>query len=90
MLLSGLIFLVYSSICIICLIFTFSLDVYAKIEGLFNSEYFSNTAITVLDKNLDWFDDWVTRNHRKVGPILVIFSIFDLKLVFDTINALGL
>ena len=85
LLLSIVIFFIYGSICIISLIFTFSLETYKKIDEALNLEIFFWRPINLLDINIDYFDQWLIRHHRIIGPILVILSLLDLKLSFEII-----
>jgi hypothetical protein len=77
--------LVYGGICIIAAIFTLSIETYSKIEDKINFGIFSNSLVTVLDTNINFFDLWLTRNNKIIGPILVLLSLLDLKLFFAII-----
>jgi len=83
--LSTVALLVYGGICIICAIFTFSIETYSKIEDKINFEIFSTRFVTALDTNINFFDIWMTRNNKITGPILVFLSLLELKLFFKII-----
>ena len=86
-LLNCVVFFTYGAICIISIIFTFSLDTYSKINEKLNWEMFSSrTVIDFLEKNIDWLDNWFMSNNKKVGPILIFLSLVDLKLWLDIIK----
>ena len=84
--LSIVLFLNYSIICIISLIFTFSLKTYLKIDEQLNFDIFSSPTVNPLDRNIDWFNDWLIANNKIVGPVLIYLSIISLKSWFDILN----
>ena len=88
MLLNSIVFFIYSSVCIISIIFTFSLDTYIKIDEKLNLDIFSNPIITSLEIKIDWFDKWAMQHNKVLGPILIILSIIDLKILFTLIYVL--
>jgi len=88
MLLNSIVFFIYSSVCIISIIFTFSLDAYIKIDEKLNLDIFSNPIITSLEIKIDWFDKWAMQHNKVLGPILIILSIIDLKILFTLIYVL--
>jgi len=83
--LSAAVFIVYGTICIICLIFTVSLDTYYKIDRKLNLDLLSNNILTPLDANIIWLDDWLFANHTIVGPLLIFLSLIDMKILFEII-----
>ncbi|MDD5565591.1 MAG: hypothetical protein PHG31_01690 [Candidatus Omnitrophica bacterium] len=85
-LLNWFVFLLYSSICIISLIFTFSIKTYQRIDDYLSSELISLPMLTALDKSIEALDLWFMSHNRIVGPILVLLSVVDLKLYFNVIN----
>jgi len=85
-LLSTIIFLVYGTICVISLIFTFSLETYNKIDEKLNLEIFSSHIVTILDTNINFIEVWIMNHNRIFGPLLTILSLIDLKLFFDIIR----
>ena len=88
MLLNSIVFFIYSSVCIISIIFTFSLDAYIKIDEKLNLDIFSNPIITSLEIKIDWFDKWAMQHNKVLGPILIILSMIDLKIIFTLIYVL--
>jgi hypothetical protein len=46
-------------------------------------------TITPLEQNIYVIDNWLMRHNRSMGMLLAFLSLVDLKLSFDTINALG-
>jgi len=87
LLFSAIIFLIYSAICIISVIFTFSLDTYLKINEKLNMEIIPG-SIAVFETGINWLDTWLVNHHKIVGPILILLSLFDIKLTFYIINNL--
>jgi len=81
--LSTITFFIYGSVFIISLIFTISLDTYNKIDEKLNLVVFSESIVTILDANLDFFEVWLKNNNRIAGSVLVFLSVVDLKLFFD-------
>jgi hypothetical protein len=85
--LASAVFIIYGSICIIAIIFTFALDTYIKIHDALNFHVFSTPILTPIERSIDWFDAWAMKNHGLIGPFLIMLSIIDLKAFFDIINA---
>ena len=85
-LLSVVLFLNYSIICIISLILTFSLRIYLKIDEQLNFDIFSSPTVNPLDRNIDWFNNWLITNNKIVGPVLIYLSIISLKSWFYILN----
>ncbi len=88
LLLSGWIFIIYSTICIVSIIFTFSLQIYLRIEEKLNFSIFSNRILTPLDRSIDWFNVWLMKHNKITGTSLILLSLIDLKLSFDIVNSL--
>ena len=88
MLLNSIVFFIYSSVCIISIIFTFSLDTYIKINETLKLDIFSTPIITPLEIKMDWFNGWAMQHNKVLGPILIILSIIDLKIIFTLIYVL--
>jgi hypothetical protein len=84
---TGTVYLIYGSICIVALIFTFSLETYYKIDEIFNLELYLNRFMNpLLDRNVGYLEAWLAKYHKIVGPILTVLSLLDLKLSFGIIN----
>jgi len=88
LLLSGWIFFIFGTICIISIFFTFSIKIYLQIEEKLNFCIFSDRLLTPLDKRIDWVNNWLTKYHKITGSFLIILSLVDLRLAFDIINNL--
>ena len=89
LLLSGWIFIIYSTVCIISIIFTFSLEIYLRIEERLNCYIiFSNPILTPLDRSIDWVNVWLMKYNKITGTILIVLSLVDLKLSLDIVNRL--
>jgi len=83
LLLSIIVFLIYGTICLISLIFTFSLKTYLKIDEKLNFDIFSTPLVNPLDVNIDWFNEWLMDHNKIIGPILIYLSIVTLKTWFN-------
>ncbi|MDP3732167.1 MAG: hypothetical protein Q8R31_03955 [Candidatus Omnitrophota bacterium] len=88
LLLSGWLFFIYSAICILSIIFTFFLELYIRIEEKLIFHIFSDRILTPLDRSIDWFNLWLMKHNRIAGALLIMLSLIDLKLSFDSINKL--
>ena len=88
LLLSGFVFFVYASACIISVIFTLSLDTYRKIDEKLKMDIISSRIINPLDINIDWVDSFLMSNNKTVGPLLILLCTVDLKLLFNLISTL--
>ena len=86
LILSTVVFMVYGTICIISIIFTFSLELYQKIDEMLSMNILKTPTLTPLEINFISIDTWLMNNNKIVGPILLILAIFDLKLSFSIIN----
>jgi len=88
LLLSAWVFFIYGTICIICVIFTFSLETYYKINKTLNLIVFNfPSLVTILDRiYIDWLDVWMERHNKTVGPFLIVFSLIDMQSCFNIIN----
>ena len=86
---SVLLYFIYGGICIVALIFTFSVETYYKIDGVFNLEMVISQFINpLLDRRVGTIEAWLIKRNRFVGPILIVLSLVDLKLTFNLINNL--
>lgn len=89
MIVSAIIFLLYGCICLLSLIFTFSIETYNRLEELLNSILFSGGNLsTVLDKKVDWLNVWVKDRNKLFGPLLLLLSVFDLISTLKIISIL--
>jgi hypothetical protein len=84
--LNFMLFFIYGSICIVSTLFTFFLDTYRKIDETLNLDVFITPFKSPLDREIDFFNVWLTNHNRIVGPILILISLVDLKFWFDFIN----
>ncbi|MFA5411500.1 MAG: hypothetical protein WC321_06575 [Candidatus Omnitrophota bacterium] len=78
----------YGIICLVCLIFTFSLDGYRKINDRLNVDIFSVNILNPLARNIDWFDAWIMSNHKIIGPILILLSLLEMRAGFYLLDIL--
>ena len=85
-LVSTFIFIIYSVVCFLSVIFTFSLDTYRRIDAALNVNLFSVSILNPLMRHVYVFESWLMRHHKFAGLIMVASSIFDIKLAFDFIN----
>jgi hypothetical protein len=81
-----MLFFTYGSICIISTLFTFFLDAYRKIDETLNMDIFITPFMSPLDREIDFFNVWLTTHNRIVGPILILISLAELKFWFSFIN----
>ena len=88
LLLSASLFLIYSTVCIISIIFTFSLEIYLRIEEKLNFYIFSDYILTPLDRSIDWLNVRLMKYNKITGTILILLSLVDLKLSLDIVNRL--
>ncbi|MDD4980960.1 MAG: hypothetical protein PHC54_06835 [Candidatus Omnitrophica bacterium] len=83
---SGSVFLIYGTTCILSVIFTFSLDTYRDIEEKLGSNVLSSRILSPLDRNIDWLNSQLARYNKISGPVLILFSLFNLNSLFGIIN----
>lgn len=85
---SVLLYFIYGGICIVGLIFTFSIETYRKIDQMFNLEMvISQFMNPLLDRRIGVIEAWLSKHNRIVGPVLITLSLIDLKLTFNLINS---
>ena len=90
-LLNYIVFFTYGVACMLSIIFTFYLESYRKISEKLSSDIFQGpTIVGMLERDIDWLDNWLVKHNKMVGPILILLSIVDLKLWFDIINNSGI
>jgi hypothetical protein len=83
--LSSAVFITYGAICVVSVIFTFSLDTYYRIDKLLKLEVFNTSTLTPLDANITWLDNFLFNYHFIAGPVLILLSILDMKFLFEII-----
>ena len=85
---SVVIFIIYSGACIISIIFTFSIETYRKIDELVNLSIMTDSIlIPIVEQKINKFDLWAMEHHRFIGALLIIFSLLNLKLAFSLVNS---
>ena len=92
LLLSSWVFFIYGTVCIISIIFTFSLETYFKIDKKLNLIILDLPLfITVLDRiYIDWVDFWMLRHNKIIGPFLILVSLIDMHSCLNIIKRIAL
>ena len=85
-LLRATVFFVYGTICLVSLIFTFSIETYNSIDEQLKLDILPNPITTPLDKSINIVDNWILENNRIFGPLLTVLSLIDMKLFFNIIS----
>ncbi len=80
--------LIYGLIFIISLFFTFSLNIYSKIEERLQFVVYSNDINIPLDISVDSLDKWLVAHNSIVGPVLALLAIIDWVLFANIIGVL--
>jgi hypothetical protein len=88
-LLSAIVFFIYGTICLISLVFTFSIDTYNSLDEKLKLEIFSSPITTPLDKSVNIVDNWILENNKIFGPLLIALSLVDMKLFFNIIGMIS-
>jgi len=88
LIISGWIIFIYGTSCVISVIFTLSLQLYARIEDKLNFCIFEEVLLTPLDKRFDGFNNWLMKYNKVSGSSLVFLSLLVLKLAFDVLGNL--
>ena len=83
LLISVILFIVYSTIMVITVIFTFFLGSYRWLDEKLKIELIPSYALTPLEENINLIDEWLIGHNRIVGPVLMLLCAFDIKLSFD-------
>jgi len=76
--------MVYAAVCGIDILFTFFLDIYLKIDERVN--LVPSRILTPLEKNIQWFDEWLKSRNKIIGSLLILLFMIDLKLFFYIIT----
>ncbi|MDP2940926.1 MAG: hypothetical protein Q8N85_01540 [Candidatus Omnitrophota bacterium] len=82
------IFLIYAAAFVLSAVLTFSLGLYRKIEDRLNLDIINSRVITPLERNVNSFNDWMLKNNKIIGPVLILLSIVDIKLSFNVLRNL--
>jgi hypothetical protein len=82
--------LIYVSVSLIILIFTFSLNTYQALSEKLNIGFFLNpeTSIILDNININSFEIWLINHNKIVGPSLLILALFDLKSLLYIVQVL--
>ena len=81
--LSAIVFFVYGVTCLICVVFTLWPETYRKIDEMLKLDVISARVVNPLDIDIEWFDKLLMENNKTVGPLLILLSTIDLKLLFN-------
>lgn len=83
MLVSLILFVIYSIIMVITVIFTFFLNSYKNMDEKLKIELIPSYTLTPIEQNINTIDEWLIRHNKLVGPILMALCALDIKLSFD-------
>ena len=75
------IIVIYGGIILICILFTFFLDKFERLNGILNLEFLSKKILTPLERNIGTFDDWLIAHNRVAGPALIFLAFLDLQML---------
>lgn len=83
------ILITYGIICFISLILSLSRETFQAIEEALNTNLISNKIVNpVIESNINFINEWLLSNNKVVGPILVILSLLDIKILFTIWNSI--
>ncbi len=82
------IFLIYAAACVLSAVLTFSLELYRKIEDKLNLDIINSRIITPLERDVNSFNDWMLKNNKIIGPVLILLSIVDIQFSFHILRNL--
>ena len=83
--------LIYAVSVLICVMFTFCLEVYLSFSEFFNFEFECIKVKNPVGKGLDVLkdvDNWLIAHHKLVGPVLITFSFLAMIMLFDVLSKL--
>lgn len=83
-----IILFIYGSITVITAIFTFFIELYNRLDDLFNVEFLSIRHMNPLYANINFVDDWLIGHRKTIGPILILLSVFDTFKLLEIVNFL--
>ncbi|MFA5145668.1 MAG: hypothetical protein WC723_06690 [Candidatus Omnitrophota bacterium] len=86
--LSAMVIFINLFICVIAIILTFFRDLYIKIDKKLNKTIFSTLFFPILDTKTYYFDSWMFKYHKIIGPILLLVSLIDMLLFLTLIKNL--
>ncbi|MDD5155873.1 MAG: hypothetical protein PHF11_05255 [Candidatus Omnitrophica bacterium] len=88
LILNAWVLLIYGGVCLISIIFTFSLETYFKIDRKLNFIVLDLPLfVTILDKiYIDCIEFWMLRHNRIIGPFLIMISLTDMYWCFSIVN----
>lgn len=83
LLISMIVFIIYSLIMVTTVIFTFFLNSYRQMDQKLKVELIPSHALSPLERNINVIDEWLIRHNRVIGPILIMLCAVDIKLSFE-------
>jgi len=84
----SIVLFIYGGIVIVSIIFTLSIDAYIRINDLLSIEFLSQKTISPLEVDIDIIDDWLIAHNKIIGPMLTLFSLLDIAILFRVIDLL--
>jgi hypothetical protein len=85
----AMIIAIYIPTFILCLIFTFSIKLFQKIEERVSTSIIPCPYITPLDTNITYFNEWLIERHYIIGPFMSLICFYDIVALFDLARALN-
>lgn len=79
----GMLFVIYAAVFALSLIFALAVETFRKIDEAFSFNIIPGRALTPLESNINWFNEWAMSNNRVLGSVLVIISLWQLVTLFN-------
>jgi hypothetical protein len=86
----GIICVLYGTLCVLCIIFTFFIDTYLNIDEKLQAVIIPARRLSFLEKDIDVLDQWLKKHRIITGPFLILLSLVDLKFSLDILRMISL
>lgn len=86
--LKSVVFSVYSLVFVVSVIFTLSLEKYYTLERFLGTEFLHPTELSIFERNISSFNDWLIAHNKQAGPLLIILSFLDIFVLFGVVDLL--
>ena len=79
---------IYGAILIVSITFTFFINTFNRFNEILNISLVSKNRLNPLGGNINFFDEWLNARHKIIGPILILFSGWEMVMLFKILGQL--
>ena len=74
---------IYGTTLIISTLFTFSIDTYNQLDELLDFTFLPPRVMNPLERNINFFDDWLAAHNRAIGFMLILLSMLNMIVLLE-------